>query len=311
MSVRELVVLGTSSQVPTRYRNHNGYLLRWDEEGLLFDPGEGTQRQMIFADVTATSISRIFITHFHGDHCLGFAGITQRLSLDRVPHPVEVYFPASGAVFYDRLRKASIYHAVATLVPHPISEDGVVHEDEKIVISAKRLDHSVDCYGYRMQEKDRRTMLPEKLEALGIRGRAIGELQKNGSITIDGRTIQVDDVSLPKLGQSMAFIMDTRPCPAAIELARNVDLLVCESTYLSTEATEAHEHGHMTAKEAATIAREAGAKRLVLTHFSQRYQSTEPFLEEAKQIHGDVVLAKDCKRYDIPKRLAAGGDPAP
>ena len=128
MSVRELVVLGTSSQVPTRYRNHNGYLLRWDEEGLLFDPGEGTQRQMIYAEVTATSITKILITHFHGDHCLGFAGISQRLSLDRVPHPVDVYFPASGQVFYDRLRRASIYHAVATLRANPIRAAGLIHE---------------------------------------------------------------------------------------------------------------------------------------------------------------------------------------
>jgi ribonuclease Z len=305
MSVRELVVLGTSSQVPTRYRNHNGYLLRWDDEGLLFDPGEGTQRQMIFADVTATSITRILITHFHGDHCLGFAGISQRVSLDRVPHPIHVYFPASGAVFYDRLRRASIYHAAATLVPHPIEKDGIIHEDEKVTIEARQLDHNVDTYGYRLKEKDRRTMLPEKCEALGIRGRAIGDLQRNGSITIEGKTISIDDVSLPKPGQAVAFIMDTRPCKSAIELARGADMLICESTYLSTEKEEAHDHGHMTAEDAATIAREAGAKKLVLTHFSQRYQSTEPFVVEARAIHADSVAAKDLKRFEIPRIKSA------
>lgn len=301
MSVRELVVLGTSSQVPTRYRNHNGYLLRWDDEGLLFDPGEGTQRQMIFADVTATSITRVLITHFHGDHCLGFAGITQRLSLDRVPHPIHVYFPASGAVFYDRLRKASIYHATATLVAHPIQSDGVIHEDEKLRLEARRLEHNVDTYGYRLQEKDRRTMLPEALEAAGVRGRAIGQLQRSGSIEVDGRVVRLEDVSVPKLGQSVAFIMDTRPCAAAVELARGVDVLICESTYLASERKEAHDHGHMTATDAATIAREAGAKRLVLTHFSQRYPSTEPFVQEALAVHPDVVAAKDLRRVEIPR----------
>ena len=95
MSVRELVVLGTSSQVPTRHRNHNGYFLRWDGHGLLFDPGEGTQRQMIIAGVTATSITRIFVTHFHGDHCLGLASMVQRISLDNVPHRIPTHFPAS------------------------------------------------------------------------------------------------------------------------------------------------------------------------------------------------------------------------
>jgi ribonuclease Z len=301
MSVRELVVLGTSSQVPTRYRNHNGYLLRWDEEGILFDPGEGTQRQMIFAEVTATSVTKICITHFHGDHCLGLAGMCQRLSLDRVPHPVEIYFPATGHVFYDRLRRASIYHAVAQLVPKPIKQPGVIYEDGKITIEAKRLDHSVETFGYRLQEKDRRTMLPEKLAALGIRGPAIGELVKKGVLVHEGRKIEVEEVSLHKPGQSVAFVMDTRPCQAAIDLAKGVDLLVIESTYLTSEKDEAHDHGHMTAAQAATIAREAGAKKLVLTHFSQRYQSIEPFLEEAKAIFANAVAAKDGKRIEIER----------
>ena len=302
MSVRELVVLGTSSQVPTRYRNHNGYLLRWDAEGLLFDPGEGTQRQMIYAEVTATAITRILITHFHGDHCLGLAGMSQRISLDRVPHPVHVYFPASGRVYFDRLRRASIYHEAAELVPHPISEEGVIHEDERITITARRLDHAVETFGYRLQERDTITMLPEKLEAAGIRGRAIGELQKTGRVVVDGVEHHAEAFSVPKRGQSVAFVMDTRMCPATIELARGVDFLICESTYLSTEAREARDNGHLTAMQAAMIAKEAGARRLVLTHFSQRYQSTAPFVDEAKAIHEDVVAARDGKRYPIPKR---------
>lgn len=302
MSVRELVVLGTSSQVPTRYRNHNGYLLRWDAEGLLFDPGEGTQRQMIYAEVTATAITRILITHFHGDHCLGLAGLSQRISLDRVPHPVHVYFPASGRVYFDRLRRASIYHEAAELVPHPIADEGVIHEDERITITARRLDHAVETFGYRLQERDTITMLPEKLEAAGIQGRAIGELQKSGRVVIDGVEHRSEDFSVPKRGQSVAFVMDTRMCPAAIELARGVDFLICESTYLASEAREARDNGHLTATQAATIAKEAGARRLVLTHFSQRYQSTAPFVEEAKAIHPDVVAARDAKRYPIPRR---------
>jgi ribonuclease Z len=302
MSVRELVVLGTSSQVPTRYRNHNGYLLRWDEEGILFDPGEGTQRQMIYAEVTASSITKVCITHFHGDHCLGFAGISQRLSLDRVPHAIDVYFPATGQVYYDRLRRASIYHAVAKLVPRPIKAGGVVYEDKKITIEARRLDHGVETFGYRLVEKDRRTMLPEKLEALGIRGPAIGELQRKGVLEHEGRTVSVDEVSVHKPGQVVAFVMDTRPCQEAVELARGADLLIIESTYLSSEMEEANDHGHMTAAQAATIGREAGARKVVLTHFSQRYQSVEPFLEEARPIFANVVAAKDGKRIEIERR---------
>ncbi len=121
MSARELVVLGSSSQVPTRYRNHNGYLLLWDDRGLLFDPGEGTQRQLLLAGVAASRITRILVTHFHGDHCLGLPGILQRLSLDQVPHEVGVHFPGSGEAYFERLRYASIYKQQKTMLSHPVS----------------------------------------------------------------------------------------------------------------------------------------------------------------------------------------------
>lgn len=303
MSARELIALGTSSQVPTRYRNHNGYLLRWDEHGLLFDPGEGTQRQMIYAEVTVTQVTKICITHFHGDHCLGLAGISQRISLDRVPHEIGVFFPRSGRKFYDRLRRASIYHDVSHIEPYPIGGPGTIWEHEDLTLSVARLDHAVETYGYRLQERDGRTMLPDKLAEAGVKGRAIKELIQKGSLEVDGRTVRLEDVSVPKPGQSMAFVMDTRMCDGAFELAEGVDLLVCESTYLSSEEREARNHGHLTARQAATIAKEAGARRLVLTHFSQRYGSLKPFLAEARELHHDVVAVRDGDRVPVPKRV--------
>jgi ribonuclease Z len=312
MSARELIVLGTSSQVPTRFRNHNGYLMRWDDEGFLFDPGEGTQRQMIYADVTVTQITRIFITHFHGDHCLGLAGLHQRISLDRVPHEVEVHYPASGQLFYERLRHASIYHDVGRIAPRPIRGEGAIAiapgpRGGKLEVSCKRLDHGVETYGYRFREPDGRTMLPDKLEAAGVRGVAIKHLIRDGSITIEGKTIALDDVSLFKRGQSFAVVMDTRMCENAIALAKDVDLLVCESTYLAEEEREARAHGHLTARQAGTIAREAGVRRLVLTHFSQRYGSTKPFVEEALAAWpgGDVIAVRDGDRVPVPKRATS------
>ena len=157
MSVRELVVLGTASQVPTRYRNHNGYLLRWDDLGILFDPGEGTQRQMLLAGVTASSIDKICITHFHGDHCLGLPGVIQRLALDDVKHPVEVYYPSSGEMYYKRLRHASIFRGTTTLVPRPIEESGRICNESKTEMFAVKLSHGPDVFGYRLQEHDDRT----------------------------------------------------------------------------------------------------------------------------------------------------------
>ncbi len=302
MSVRELIALGTGSQVPSRYRNHNGYLLRWDEEGVLFDPGEGTQRQMIYAGVAASAITRVCVTHFHGDHCLGLAGITQRLSLDDVPHPIHVYFPASGRKYFDRLRYASIYRERATMVPHPIEDATAVIDTPSFRISVAPLDHGVPTLGYRLDEPDGHRMLPEKLEALGIRGPAVGQLYRNGSLEIEGRTVRLEEVSVRKPGQSVAFVMDTRPCESAKLLARDVDLLVIESTYLHEDAQMAHDHAHMTAVQAATIGRDAGARRVVLTHFSQRYPSSEPFLAEASAIHPDVVAVEDGQRVPVPKR---------
>ncbi len=301
MSVRKLVVLGTASQVPTRYRNHNGYLLIWDEEGFLFDPGEGTQRQMIFSGVSASSITKIFITHFHGDHCLGLAGIIQRLSLDKVKHTVQIFYPASGKVYLDNLKNASIFYNVARIEEFPISEPGEIFKNKKISIEAHPLEHSVESWGYRIKEHDNYTMLPEKLSALGIFGPNISELKNKRTFTIGEQVVSIEDVSVSKSGQIFAFIMDTRECPSNNILAKNADLLVCESTYLSSEQQEAYNHGHMTAAQAATVAKDAGVKRLVLTHFSQRYDALELFVEEAKAIFPNVIAVQDGDEVYVPQ----------
>jgi ribonuclease Z len=259
---------------------------------------------MIYAEVTVTQVTKILVTHFHGDHCLGLAGLHQRISLDRVPHEISVHYPASGQVFYERMRHASIYHEVGRVAPKPIRSEGIIHAGEKFDIHARRLDHGVETFGYRLQEHDGRTMLPDKLAEAGVRGPAIKALIRDGSIVVGDRLVQLSDVSLEKPGQSFALVMDTRMCDAAIELARGVDLLVSEATYLSSEEREARAHGHLTAKQAGIIAREAGVRRLVLTHFSQRYGSTKPFVEEAASVwpEGDIIAVRDGDRVGVPKR---------
>ncbi|WP_212827485.1 ribonuclease Z [Catellatospora sp. TT07R-123] len=301
---RELIVLGTSSQVPTRHRAHNGYLLRWDGEGILFDPGEGAQRQLLLAGAAASDITRICVTHFHGDHCLGLPGIVQRLSLDRVPHEVPVHFPASGTLFWQRLRHASWYDDHARLVEQPVIGDGgVLAEGPFGTLSARRLNHPVESYGYRLVEPDGRRMLPERLAALGVRGPAVGVLQREGVIDADGRRVTLDEVSGPKPGQVMAFVMDTGRCQAALDLAAGADLLVIESTFLESEAELAAEAGHLTAAQAARIAAEAGVRTLVLTHFSQRHPDADVFGEEAaRHFGGEIVVARELSRITLPAR---------
>ncbi len=306
MSVRELVVLGSSARFPTASRNLNGHILRWDGEGLLFDPGEGSQRQMIFCEVTATSLTKVFISHFHADHCLGFAGICQRISLDRVPHPVKVYFPASGQPYYERLRRASIYHAAAHLEPRPIADaamDGPipVYEDARIRVLAAPLEHTVSCLGYRLEERPSRTMLPERLRAAGLVGPAIKAMQQDGFAVVGDRRVTLEEVSVPKPGQSVAVLMDTRPCAGALSLAAGADLLLVAATYLERDRALAERRKDMTAAEAARLALAAGAKRLVLTHFDPMYEDLQPFLDEAAAIFSEVALAEAGERFPIPR----------
>ncbi|NLT54328.1 MAG: ribonuclease Z [Actinomycetales bacterium] len=303
MSLRELVVLGTASQVPTRDRAHNGYLLRWDGEGILFDPGEGTQRQLSHAGVSATDITRICLTHFHGDHCLGIPGVVQRLSLDRVPHPVPVHYPASGAAFLARLRHASAFHETAELREEPVTADGVVATGRFGTLSAHRLDHPVETFGYRLVEPDGRSLLPERLAEHGITGPAVGRLQREGRLDVAGRPVTLEEVSRVRRGQRFAFVMDTRLCDAVHTLADGADVLVVESTFLHADVALAREHGHLTAAQAAGVAAGCGVRTLVLTHFSQRYEDTRAFgAEAAEHFAGDIVVAADLDRIPLPAR---------
>jgi ribonuclease Z len=302
--VRELVVLGTASQAPTRLRNHNGYLLRWDGEGILFDPGEGTQRQMAHAGVAANEITRLCITHFHGDHALGVPGIVQRLSLDRVAHPVHAHYPASGAEFFERLRHATPFYEIAELIEQPVTEDGVVATGDFGSLIARRLDHSLDAYGYRLVEPDGRRMLPALLSAFGVGGPDVGRLQRDGRLEFDGRTVTLEQVSEERPGQRVAFVMDTRLCDAVYALADGVDLLVIESTYLDADADLAEANFHLTAAQAARVASRCGVRTLVLTHFSQRYTDPGAFADEAaRHFDGDIVVAEDLIRIPVPRRL--------
>ena len=303
MAARELVILGTSSQVPTRYRNHNGYVLRWDDDVILFDPGEGTQRQLALANVSAASITMICITHFHGDHCLGLPGVLARLALDRVRHPVDLYFPASGAEYLERLRHAAVMDEWDGLRVHPVTDDGVVAERGGHALFAARLDHGTDAVGWRLVEPDGRRMNPDRLEALGVRGSDIARLQRDGAITVAARRVGLDQVSEPRPGQRFAFVMDTRECAGATTLAEHADLLVCESTFLEAEAELARAYGHLTAAQAGRIAAEAGARRLVLTHFSQRHPDEDLFRKEALAHFPDVVAARDLLTVAVPPRL--------
>lgn len=254
----ELVALGTSSQVPTRHRNHNGYLLRFGDVDFLFDPGEGTQRQLARARISLDRVQRVFLTHFHGDHSLGLAGVMRLLSDCAPAHPIRFHFPRSGMKFFERAQEACIYEQRAELVAEPVDGPGPLFDDGRFAVRAERLSHGVPVFGYRLE-----------------------------TTAEDGRPF------------TFSFSMDTRLCAGARALAHGADVLVSECTYLMSEAKEAKERGHMTARHAAKMASEEGTAHLILSHFSQRHPSNGPFLQEARAFHPKVTALEDLKTYPL------------
>lgn len=299
---RELVVLGTASQAPTRERNHNGYVLRWDGDAILFDPGEGTQRQMLLAGVRSSTISRICITHFHGDHCLGLPGVLQRRELDQVAEPAVVAYPVGGETYLEALLACSATGGPLPVVRAPVERDGVVATTVDYVLSAAFLDHRIDAVGWRLEEPDGWRLLPDRLDAVGLTGPQVGALRAEGEVEVGGRSVRLEEVAVPRPGQRVAVVMDTRWCDAALELAGGVDLLLCEATFADRDAELAARYGHLTAGQAGRLAAEAGARRLVLTHFSQRYDDVTRLRAEARRHHDDVVVANDLDRVPLPPR---------
>ncbi|MDE8668851.1 ribonuclease Z [Pseudarthrobacter sp. H3Y2-7] len=293
--MREFVALGTASQVPTRSRNHNGYFLRWDGQGLLFDPGEGTQRQMLHAGVSASRITRICLTHVHGDHCFGLPGVLSRMALDGVSHPVHLHYPASGEAVVRALVSVSTPGLDLRLYPH--DGPGTIAPG----LQVRPLKHRIETYGYRLDEPDGRSLLPDRLAAAGIQGADVGRLQLTGALG----GVRLEDVSVPRAGQSFAFVMDTAPCAGAQELADRVDLLVAESTFSDDDAGLARQYSHLTAGQAGELAGSAEARTLILTHFSSRYGDDLTLLaDQARRRAGGsaVIAARDLDRFAFPKR---------
>jgi ribonuclease Z len=226
-----------------------------------------------------------------------------RLALDQGHLPVPVHYPAGGEEHFRHLRFASAGQDRVEVTACPVEGPGVIHVGHDFVLRAIPLRHRVETIGYRLDEPGRRHFVPARLEALGVEGAEIGRLEREGSIVVAGRTVALEEVTVPRPGQSFAYVLDTAWCEGALELAAGVDLLLCESTFLSSEEDLAQRYGHLTARQAGRLAAEAGARMLVLTHFSRRYGAEDAFAEEAAlEFGGGIVLAADLDRIPLPSR---------
>jgi ribonuclease Z len=297
-----VVFLGTSGSMPTTRRGSSSVAVRLGRDLFMFDCGEGTQRQMVRARVGFRRNMKIFLTHLHGDHVLGLPGLLQTMSLLRRERRLDIYGP-SGTVAYVKAFSEALGGPTFPVIIHEILEPGVVYGDERLDVVAVRSSHRVESWSYGLLEKPRPgRFYPDKAKALGVpEGRLWHRLQHGEAVTMEGRTVEPTQVSdPPRQGRRIVISGDTRPYPEMIELARGADLLIHEATFSHELQERAEEDGHTTAREAAEVAREAGAKRLALVHISSRYFDPGVLLEEARQVFEDVFVAEDLMEIELP-----------
>ena len=289
----EVVFLGTSSMVPTKERNHSAFFLSFGSDGFLFDCGEGTQRQLKIAGINPNRITKILISHWHGDHTLGIPGLLQTLSANKYDKALELYGPSGTKKNMNYLLKTFTFQNELNLKIIEIKKTKFF-ENNEYSIEAYPLEHKIPCVGFRFIEKDIVKVDMGKASKLGLKeGPLVGELQAGKTITFNGKKIKPSDVTYVQKGRVLGYISDTNRCDSCLRIAKDADLLISESTFESKLDDKAEGYTHMTAKDAAMVASAAGAKKLLLTHFSQRYASVEDLQEEARMYFPNSTCAYD------------------
>jgi len=305
----ELFFLGTGAGVPAKLRNVTAIALKLLEERgsiWLFDCGEATQHQILHTSIKPSRIENIFITHLHGDHLYGLPGLLASRSFQGGESKVTIYGPAGLKAFVETSLSVSGTYLKYPLEIVEISE-GVLFEDEQFIVEARKLEHGIPSYGFRIIEKDRPgTLLVDKLKEAGVTPGPLYKKIKEGiSVTLeDGTILEAARFVGPKQkGRVVTILGDTRICEAAQELARNADLLVHEATFAKGEEALAYDYYHSTTTQAAETAKHANVKTLCITHISSRYDrnAAEELLQEARSIFSNSEIAADFKSIAIPR----------
>ncbi|MUL38067.1 ribonuclease Z [Gloeocapsopsis dulcis] len=311
----QITFLGTSSGVPTRSRNVSSVALRLPQraEMWLFDCGEGTQHQILRSDLKISQLSRIFITHLHGDHIFGLMGLLATCGLAGNTKKIDVYGPPKLDEYLRACSRYSSTHLAYSIQVHTV-QPGVVYEDDEFTVTCERLEHRVTTFGYRIAEKDRPGRFDvEKAKALAIPpGRIYGQLKRGETVTLlDGRTVNGTELcGSPEIGRKIAYCTDTIYCDNAVVLAQDADVLIHEATFSHQDAELAFQRLHSTSTMAAQTALAAQAKLLIMTHFSPRYApgnaiGLKDLLQEARAIFPSTETAYDFMTYEVPRRREA------
>jgi ribonuclease Z len=306
----EITFLGTGAGRPMKGRNVTGIALQLPPQhgGVwLFDCGEGTQHQLMQTPLKLNSVNKIFITHLHGDHTFGLPGLLSSRAFAGGSDPVWLYGPRGIRELVMNCLRLTETNLGYELHIQEIEAPGVVMEDEYCTVEAAEMAHRIACFGYRIVEKPKPGKLDaSKLEALGILpGPLYGRLKQGQDVQLaDGTIVRANDVTGPELkGRIVAILGDTAPCDNAVRLAKDADVLVHEATFEAELSDKAIEYGHSTTMHAAEAAMRAGARRLVLTHFSTRYRAEDAarLEQEAQTIFPPTIAAFDLLKFRIPR----------
>lgn len=284
--------LGTGNAVPTKLRNHTSILLSFNNESILVDCGEGTQRQYRYAELSPSKLTKLFITHWHGDHVLGIPGLLQTLAMQDYQKTLDIYGPRGTSnnmqLLSELFKDFKINYKV-----HEIDSNKI--ENKLWTIESLPMSHGIACNGYSITIKDRIHLDKAKLKKLKLpNSPLLRDLVQGKDIKHNGKTIKAKSICFTESGKKVTIIMDTGMTENAIKLAEKSDILIIESTFSNAEAQQAEEYHHLTAAQAAFIAKKAKVKRLILTHISQRYEHNTKLIEkEAKKIFKNTSVVKD------------------
>ncbi len=303
MSLR-VVFLGTAGSIPTLQRSLPAIAVQRKGELILFDSGEGVQRQMIRAGIGFHRKTKVFITHMHGDHVLGLPGLFQTMSLLDRERKLEVYGPSGIRAFVEATQQTVQFTLTFPIEVFEIEDAGVVCKEREYEVHAIWVDHVISSLAYALTEKPRPGRFhPEKARSLKVpQGPLWSKLQHGSAIDLpNGRVVKPNKVlGPPRPGRKIVYTGDTRPIENLAEFAESADLLIHEATFDDDLWERAREDGHSTPGQAAGTAKKAGTKRLVLTHISARYKESSLLLEQAKKVFPYVDLAEDFMKIDLP-----------